>query len=176
MPDAGCLLVAAADVRLAGGQNTRGSGKSMKNGCHMLPPRTPVQQTGVVLAHSHPAVSEGHRVGLHMSFRMLGGHSLAARTLVRSPIRDLPSKAFRHFASSIPAPVASGWLSERLRYGRIDQRAQVAAQGKAGLAADDLRHEHDRQLFLRVDPEGGGGGAAPGIGAERRYANFGCSR
>src|SRR5947209_19175345 len=58
-------------------------------------------------------------------------------------------------------------LYEGFGHRRIDQRAQIAAQGEARLAADDLRHKHDRHFFLRVDPERGRGGAAPGISAER---------
>ena len=34
---------------------------------------------------------------------------VAACTLARSPIRDPLSEGFRHFVSSMPAPVASGW-------------------------------------------------------------------
>src|SRR2546421_10032986 len=58
-------------------------------------------------------------------------------------------------------------LYEGFGHRRIDQRAQIAAQGEARLAADDLRHKHDRHLFLRIDAERRRGGAAPGICAER---------
>src|SRR6185312_14891352 len=53
----------------------------------------------------------------------------------------------------------SSQSGKRLGHCGIDQRAQIAPQRQAGLAADDLRHEHDREILLRVDPEGGGGGA-----------------
>src|SRR5271163_1264371 len=54
---------------------------------------------------------KGRRVGLHIV--LFGACSaftqVAACTLARSPIRDPLSRGFRHFVSSMPAPVASGW-------------------------------------------------------------------
>ncbi len=47
---------------------------------------------------------------------------VAACTLGRSPIRDPLSEGFRHFVSSMPALVASGWS---------DRRAGLAPAGKA---------------------------------------------
>src|ERR1700730_18113919 len=69
---------------------------------------------GVLLAHSHPAVSafpEGHRVGLHIVlFEDCSAFThVAACTLARSPIRDPLPEGFEYFVSSMPAPVASGW-------------------------------------------------------------------
>src|SRR5271169_1761624 len=54
---------------------------------------------------------KGHRVGLHIVlFEACSAFTrVAACTLVRSPIRDPLSEGFRHFVSSMPAPVASGW-------------------------------------------------------------------
>ena len=53
---------------------------------------------------------KGHRVGLHIVlFEDCSAFTLvAACTLARSPIRDPLSEGFRHFVSSMPAPVASG--------------------------------------------------------------------
>src|SRR5215472_8849918 len=58
-------------------------------------------------------------------------------------------------------------LRERFGHRRIDQGAQVAAQGQSCLAADHLGHEDDRQLFPGIDPEGGRRGTTPEIFAER---------
>jgi hypothetical protein len=60
----------------------------------------------------HPAVSafpeRARRVGLHSDLCLLGVR-VAASILARSPIRDPLSEGFRHFVTSMPAPVASGW-------------------------------------------------------------------
>src|SRR5207302_5192530 len=54
---------------------------------------------------------KGHRVGLHIVlFEACSAFTrVAACTRARSPIRDPLSEGFRHFVSSMPAPVASGW-------------------------------------------------------------------
>ena len=54
---------------------------------------------------------KGHRVGPHIVlFEACSAFTrVAACTLARSPIRDPLSEGFRHFVSSMPAPVASGW-------------------------------------------------------------------
>src|SRR5438477_5626675 len=54
---------------------------------------------------------KGHRVGLHIVlFEACSAFTrVAACTLARSPICDPLSEGFRHFVSSMPAPVASGW-------------------------------------------------------------------
>src|SRR5271168_2902157 len=54
---------------------------------------------------------KGYRVGLHIDlFEACSAFTrVAACTLARSPIRDPLSEGFRHFVSSMPAPVASGW-------------------------------------------------------------------
>src|SRR5215467_7344122 len=53
----------------------------------------------------------GGRVGLHIDlFETCSAFTrVAACTLARSPIRDPLSEGFRHFVTSMPAPVASGW-------------------------------------------------------------------
>src|SRR5437868_3607562 len=53
-----------------------------------------------------------HRSGLspHTPCQSPGALTrVAACTLARSPIRDPLSEGFRHFVSSMPTPVASGW-------------------------------------------------------------------
>src|SRR6516165_8935258 len=53
-----------------------------------------------------------HRSGLspHTPCRSPGALTrVAACTLARSPLRDPLSEGFRHFVSSMPAPIASGW-------------------------------------------------------------------
>src|SRR6266403_5469995 len=54
---------------------------------------------------------KGCRVGLHIVlFEACSAFTrVAACTLARSPIRDPLPEGFRHFVSSMPAPVASGW-------------------------------------------------------------------
>src|SRR4051794_20806375 len=53
---------------------------------------------------------KGHRVGLHIVvFEDCSAFThVVACTLARSPIRDPLPEGFRHFVSSMPAPVASG--------------------------------------------------------------------
>src|SRR5258707_10417471 len=54
---------------------------------------------------------KGYRVGLHIDlFEDCSAFThVAARTLARSPNRDPLTRGFRHFVTSMPAPVASGW-------------------------------------------------------------------
>src|SRR5260221_1347912 len=85
-----------------------------------------------------------HRSGLspHTPCQSPGALThVAARTLARSPIRDPLPEGFRHFVSSMPAPVASGWsdlagwASHPLESAALSRRtpisvvAPVAAQG-----------------------------------------------
>src|SRR5712671_4255653 len=96
--------------------------------------------------------------------------SSASASQIRCPSPPLPPV----INATAPLNSISFLLREGFGHRRIDQGAQVAAQGQARLAADHLGHEHDRQLFLRVDPEGGRGGAAPEILAEPAWqAGFG---
>src|SRR3984893_8624704 len=59
---------------------------------------------------------KGCRVGLHIGiFEACSAFThVAARTLARSPIRDPLPEGFRHFVTSMPAPVASGWSGCRV--------------------------------------------------------------
>ena len=73
-----------------------------------------MQRLGVFLARSPSRISlprKGHRVGLHIVvFEDCSAFThVAACTLARSPIRDPLPEGFRHFVTSMPAPVASGW-------------------------------------------------------------------
>src|SRR6202040_681583 len=54
---------------------------------------------------------KGCRVGLHIVlFEACSAFTrVSACTLARSPIRDPLPEGFRHFVTSMPAPVASGW-------------------------------------------------------------------
>jgi hypothetical protein len=75
----------------------------------------PGAAAGRIPRSSHPTVSafpgRGRRVGLHIDlFEACSAFTrVAACTRARSPIRDPLSEGFRHFVSSMPAPVASGW-------------------------------------------------------------------
>src|SRR5215813_6401339 len=75
----------------------------------------PGAATGRIPRSSHPAVSafpgRGRRVGLHIDlFEACSAFTrVAACTLARSPIRDPLIEGFRHFVTSMTAPIASGW-------------------------------------------------------------------
>ena len=86
----------------------------MRFPCVRAAATTPVQQLGVLFAHSPSRISlprKGCGVGLHIDlFEDCSAFThVAARTLARSPIRDPLTRGFRHFVTSMPAPVASGW-------------------------------------------------------------------
>src|SRR5215813_12284628 len=71
-----------------------------------------------------------HRSGLspHTPCRSPGALTrVAACTLARSPIRDPLSEGFRHFVSSMPAPVASGWSDRRVSLAPTGKRRLVTA-------------------------------------------------
>src|SRR3984893_10024202 len=67
---------------------------------------------------------KGCRVGLHIVlFEACSAFTrVAACTLARSPVRDPLPEGFRHFVTSMPASVASGWS---------DCRMGLAPTGKA---------------------------------------------
>src|SRR5215467_14088688 len=64
-----------------------------------------ISPSRVSLPRSH------YRVGLHIVlFEVCSAFThVAACTLARSPIRDQLFEGFRHFVSSMHAPVAAGW-------------------------------------------------------------------
>jgi len=105
------------------------------------------------------------RGAIHVLDRADGGRDL--RMLRRRAVE--PAAAYRRRSldrdsdSERTGAAASG---ERLGHGRIDQGPKVASQGQPRVGAHHLGHEHHRQVLLRVDPEGGGGRAAPEVLAQ----------
>src|SRR5476651_1139933 len=85
----------------------------------MLPPLPRRSVWAYCFAHSPSRISlprKGCRVGLRIvRFEDCSAFTHdAACTLARSPIRDPLSGGFRHFVTSMPAPVASGWSGCRV--------------------------------------------------------------
>src|SRR5271167_2471849 len=87
---------------------------------------------------------KGHRVGLHIVlFEACSAFTrVAACTLARSPIRDPLSEGFRHFVSSMPAPVASGWSGCRVGLAPTGKRRLVTAHPHRGRCVELLRHRN----------------------------------
>src|ERR1700737_3541430 len=83
---------------------------------------------------------KGCRVGPHLVlFEACSAFSrVAACTLARSPIRDPLSEGFRHFVSSMTAPVASGWGGCRVGLAPTGKRRLVTAHP----LSSHLRHRH----------------------------------
>jgi hypothetical protein len=52
---------------------------------------------------------------------------IAACTLALSPIRDTLIEGFRHFVTSMPAPVASGWSGCRVGFAPTGKRRLCTA-------------------------------------------------
>ena len=97
---------------------------------------TPVQQMGVLFAHSPSRISlprKGCRVGLHIVlFEACSAFThVAACTLARSPIRDPLSEGFSHFVTSMTAPVASGWSICRVGLAPTGKRRLVTAHTRS---------------------------------------------
>ena len=95
---------------------------------------------------------KGHRVGLHIVlFEACSAFTrVAACTLARSPYFVTPlSEGFRHFVTSMPAPVASGWSGRRVG---------LAPTGKAPPFTAHV--ESDREP-RRPGRPGGGAGKGP---------------
>src|SRR5271165_1724301 len=84
---------------------------------------------------------KGHRVGLHIVlFEACSAFTrVAACTLARSPIRDPLSEGFRHFVTSMPAPVASGWSGCRVGLAPTGKRRLVTAHTHNGRSSKCLR-------------------------------------
>ena len=80
-----------------------------------MPPPLPRCSSGayssLILPRHISLPRKGRRVGLHIVlFEACSAFTrVAACTLARSPIRDPLSEGFRHFVSSMTAPIASGW-------------------------------------------------------------------
>src|SRR5262249_52306741 len=74
-------------------------------------PRCSGRASSSLISPSRVSLPRFHyRVGLHIVlFEVCSAFTrVTACTLARSPIRDQLSEGFRHFVSSMPAPVASG--------------------------------------------------------------------
>ena len=105
---------------------------------------TPVQQLGVLFAHSPSRISlprKGYRVGLHIVlFEACSAFThVAACTLAQSPIRDPLIEGFSHFVSSMTAPIASGWSGCRVGLAPTGKRRLVTAHTQGGSPVDDGR-------------------------------------
>src|SRR5262245_46722408 len=76
---------------------------------------------------------KGCRVGLHIVlFEACSAFTrVAACTLARSPIRDPLIEGFRHFVSSMPAPIASGWSGCRVGLAPTGKRRLVTAHTRS---------------------------------------------
>ena len=97
---------------------------------------TPVQQLGVIFAHSPSRISlprYGSRVGLHIDlFEACSAFTrVAACTLALSPIRDTLIEGFSHFVTSMTAPIASGWSDCRVGLAPTGKRRLCTAHARS---------------------------------------------
>src|SRR5580704_17316761 len=71
----------------------------------------------------------------HCPFRgLLGVHSrYGLHTRAVTVFRDTLSEGFRHFVTSMTAPVASGWSVRRVGFAPTGKRRLVTAHGQSGL-------------------------------------------
>jgi hypothetical protein len=100
---------------------------------------TPVQQLGVIfaLAPSHISLPRYPcRVGLHIGFfeACSAFTHVAACTRARSPKSRPLSRGFRHFVTSMPAPVASGWSGCRVGLAPTGERRLARRTGHATIS------------------------------------------
>src|SRR5271167_3838188 len=110
----------------------------------MLPPlpRCSNWAYSSLISPSHISLPrKGCRVGLHIDlFEDCSAFTrVAACTLARSPIRDPLSEGFRHFVTSMPAPVASGWSGCRVGLAPTGKRRLVTAHTRSGRSARSAR-------------------------------------
>ena len=99
---------------------------------------TPVQRLGVLDAHltqpcqPSPEGSPGRPA--HRPFRgLLGVHSRCGlHTRAVTVFRDPLSEGFRHFVTSMPAPVASGWSGRRVGLAPTGKRRLFTAHTQSG--------------------------------------------
>src|SRR5580700_7548989 len=98
---------------------------------------TPVQRLGVLVAHTQrcqpsPEGSPGRPA--HRPFRgLLGVHSRCGlHTRAVTVFRDPLSEGFRHFVTSMPAPVASGWSGRRVGLAPTGKRRLFTAHTQLG--------------------------------------------
>ena len=124
---------------------------------------TPVSGPGVLDAHltqpcqPSPEGSPGRPA--HRPFRgLLGVHSRCGlHTRAVTVFRDPLSEGFRHFVTSMPAPVASGWSGRRVGLAPTGKRRLFTAHTQSGISAEVL---DDAEL---VESECGAGGFRPNI-------------
>ena len=106
---------------------------------------TPVQRLGVLIAHltqpcqPSPEGSPGRPA--HRPFRgLLGVHSRCGlHTRAVTVFRDPLSEGFRHFVTSMPAPVASGWSGRRVGLAPTGKRRLFTAHTLRGSSAHGSR-------------------------------------
>src|SRR5271167_1029184 len=113
----------------------------------MLPPlpRCSAWAYSSLISPSHISLPrKGCRVGLHIDlFEDCSAFTrVAACTLARSPIRDPLSEGFRHFVTSMPAPVASGWSGCRVGLAPTGKRRLVTAHTQS-------RRSQERRISVR---------------------------
>ena len=87
--------------------------------------------------------------------RVLTYRPVTARTLARSPIRDPLSEGFRHFVTSMPAPVASGWSGCRVGLAPTGKRRLARRTGHATTDTDIrylLTFEGRLELVKGIEP------------------------
>src|SRR6266699_2589122 len=112
---------------------------------------TPVQQLGIIFAHSPSHFSlprYGSRVGLHIVlFEACSAFTrVAACTLALSPIRDTLIEGFSHFVTSVTAPIASGWSDCRVGLAPTGKRRLCTAHANSGPPPCGLARPAARQL------------------------------
>src|SRR4051812_21052680 len=77
---------------------------------------------------------KGSRIGLHIDlFEACSAFTrVAAYTLAQSPMRDPLIEGFRHFVSSMSAPIASGWSGRRVGLAPIGKHRLLMARTQGG--------------------------------------------
>jgi len=104
---------------------------------------TPVQQLGVIFAHSPNRISlprYGRRVGLHIDLSRLAQRSLALRPahLRCHQFRDTLIEGFSHFVTSMTAPIASGWSGCRVGLAPTGKPRLCTAHANSGQSQSDV--------------------------------------
>ena len=84
---------------------------------------------------------------------------VAACTLARSPKSRPLSEGFRHFVTSMPAPVASGWSGCRVGLAPTGKRRLVTAHVVSGPPLSPWRTERSRRLRTLPSAPGEPGGS-----------------
>ena len=102
---------------------------------------------------------KGRRVGLHIVlFEACSAFTrIAACTRARSPIRDPLIEGFRHFVSSMPAPIASGWSGCRVGLAPTGKRRLGTAHTHNGhyVSENGGSSKSHRPCYDRLIPKSG---------------------